>query len=127
MGYLILCVMWGIMGYSLYTGDTSYLGIVTIFYTILIVVVGVIVPLCSIMTYNLKNLKPEVVCDLRKMFKEPSLLKKVSIIITKVTTTVLMFLNGYMALVIFYILLVIWVKICFVSVNEELFEDRFNG
>lgn len=127
MGYLILCVMWGIMGYSLYTGDTSYLNIVTICYTIAIIVLGVLVPVCSIMTYNLKSLKPEVVTDLRDIFKKSSPLKKVSSIITMITTSVLMFLNGYVALVILYILLVIWVKICFVSVNEELFEDRFNG
>lgn len=115
------------MGYSLYTGDNSYLNIVTIFYTLFIIVVGLLVPVCSLMTYNLKNLKPETVLSLQELFNKPSPLKKIFNIITMITTIVLMFMNGYVLLIISYILLVIWVKICFASVNEVLFEGRFNG
>jgi hypothetical protein len=127
MGFLILSIMWGIMGYSLYTGDTSYLNIVTIFYTLVIIVVALLIPLCSLMTYNLKILKPETVLSLQELFKKPALLREIFNIITLILTISLMILNGYIYLVVSYILLVIWVKICFASVNEALFEDRFNG
>lgn len=124
MVYLILSVMWGIMGYSFYTGDDSYLNIVTIYYSLIIILAGLGITFCSLMTYNLKNLNPEAVKGLIKLFKKPSPLKKVINIIMMITSIVLMILNGYVVLVLFYILTVIWVNICFSSVNEGLFEGE---
>lgn len=111
MGTFIANLIWfslnGLMAWSWYFGNYDYLNVVTIFYVLILIIN---IPLCPLMTFishSGMNIKDKDKKSIRK-WANPGLFSKIKSTVKNATTVALMVLCGYMWLVVFYLLMILW-------------------
>lgn len=111
MGAFIANLVWislnSLMAWSWYVGNYDYLNIVTIFYVLILIINIPLCPLLAVISHGGLRLKE----DVKKSIKEwssPSFFSMVGSLIKNITTITLMVLCGYMWLVVFYLLMILW-------------------
>lgn len=119
MAGLLILIIQGIMFYSWYTGNHDYLNIVTIFYTLIMIILAIVTPLMTYMSHNVDKLDDKGKKALRDWIK-PTAAKKVYTMAIFISTVVLMILCNYVALVVFYLLMVVYVNICKALANQDI-------
>lgn len=118
MGYLLNAFLIGLMGYSWYFSDGSYLNIVTVIYSLLIILSIVASPFLCFFSYS-DNLKDEQIVAIRKWLK-PSIFKRIYSVAIMLTSITLLFLNDYVALVIFYVIATVWSNLMRACGNQNI-------
>lgn len=119
MAYLVILLIQSIMFYSWYTGDHSYLNIITIGYTVIFILAFLLLPLMSYMSHNKDKIDEESIVAIRKWLNTSPIVTAVSFALM-VITVLLMVMCGYVTLVVFYILLCIYAKICKAVANKNI-------
>ena len=119
MAGLLILIIQGIMFYSWYTGDHDYLNIVTIFYILIMILLVLAAPLMTYMSHNVGKLDSKGKKALREWLN-PSVTKKFYTMFIFISTIVLMILCNYVALVVFYLLTIVYVNICKSLANKNI-------
>lgn len=119
MGYVLVFIMQGIMSYSWYTSSSEHLNIVTIFYTLVMILSVILFPLMSWLSHSPSELKDELRVSIRK-WVNPKLYQRVMGWYIISSTITLMVLCNYTTLVVFYIMAAILVKICSKAANKSV-------